>query len=68
MKRFVSPKGSWVEVSGKHQGIFDISYDWLEEGGCCDAMPEFNRDYDEPAIIARCECCEPQVVRLEKQK
>lgn len=29
--------GSTVCVSGKHSGIFDVSFDWVEEkNACCD--------------------------------
>ena len=27
--------GSTVRVSGKHSGIFDIAFDWVEEDNAC---------------------------------
>ena len=55
MRVFVS-KFSRVAVTGKHQGIFTVDFDWLEEDACCDAYPQFNGDFDEPAIEAFCDC------------
>lgn len=35
--------GSIVRVSGKHCGIFEIEFDWLEEdNACCDCEPWLN--------------------------
>ena len=28
--------GSIVRISGKHGGIAEVEFDWLEEGGCFD--------------------------------
>ncbi len=32
--------GSTIRVSGKHGGIVEVSFDWLEEGGCFDCVAE----------------------------
>lgn len=63
---FKSENGSRVKVSGKHMGIYDIEFDWLEEGGCYDAHPEFNGDLNNPEITAYCDCCDPQGVNLKE--
>lgn len=54
---FVSDKGSKVRVFGENLKAFEIDFDWFEEGVCVDAKADFNFDFDEPAIIARCNCC-----------
>jgi len=52
---YVTEHGSWVRTSGKYGGIVEISFDWYEEGDCCDAVPEW--DGGNQCIIARCDCC-----------
>jgi hypothetical protein len=64
--RFESLNGSSVEISGEYLGIYHIDYDWVDEGGCCDARPDFNGDFAEPAIVAYCDCHEPHRVKLER--
>ena len=56
--KFISEKGSTVTISGKYNGIFTIDFDWFEEDACIEMYLQFNKDFDEPAIIASCECCE----------
>lgn len=61
-----SSAGSEVTVSGKHMGIVAIDFDWFEEDGCIEADAEFDRsDPKDPAIIATCECCGTQRVRVK---
>jgi len=62
--KFTSENGSTVEVSGTHQGIFTIDYDWFEECGCPEAEPDFNGDMANPEIIAYCDCHDPHRVKL----
>ena len=68
VRRFVSEKGSTVTVSGKHGGVFDIDWDWFEEDACIESHPTFNKDFEEPAIVASCDCCpdSPFVVTLKE--
>ena len=62
---FVSENGSTLKISGKFNGIYDIDFDWFEEGACCEGHPKFNEDMDEPAIIVYCECCGQQKIKLK---
>jgi len=64
--KFVSAAGSSVVVSGKHHGIYTISWDWFEEGACCDSHPDFNMDFAYPEIIAHCDCHKPVRVKLTR--
>lgn len=43
--------GSTVHVDG---GVFDISFDWVEEGACCESTPSV---YD-GRLCWQCACCE----------
>lgn len=65
--KFKSAAGSTVTVSGKHQGVFTIDFDWFEEGACCDSYPDFNNDFANPAITACCECHEPMRIDLHRE-
>lgn len=58
IRKFVSKAGSTVTITtkeGRHFGAVSINWDWVEEGVCCDAEPDFNFDYSEPAIDASCQ-------------
>ena len=68
VRKFVSKNGSTLTISGKHMGIFNIDFDWFEEDACIEMYPDFNKDYNEPAIIASCKCCNdsPFVVELKE--
>lgn len=63
---FSSENGSTVKVSGKHNGIFDIEFDWFEEGMCCDGHPTFNNDLGDPKIVVYCDCCGTEEISLKK--
>jgi hypothetical protein len=53
-----TPAGSLVEVSGKHNGIVTITFDWFEEGACCKAHPVDDlSDKAEPRLTWSCDCC-----------
>ncbi len=44
--KYETAAGSTVTISGKHSGIFDIAFDWVEEKACFDCKPEYNyRDH-----------------------
>jgi hypothetical protein len=65
-RHYRSKAGSTVTVP--RWGVWEMQWDWLEEGACCDARPSFDDDRDEPAILATCECCDEQripVLRCE---
>ena len=43
--KYRTKAGSTVAVSGKHSGIFEIEFDWLEEqGSCIDCRPSVEED------------------------
>jgi hypothetical protein len=47
--------GSVVSISGEHGGRSVIDFDWLEEGACCDCMPE---PYEQDGILVwHCDEC-----------
>lgn len=59
--------GSRVQVSGKHRGIFTVSFDWWEERACIEATPA--ADVSDPAdawLRWECPCHEPGMARLER--
>jgi len=57
--------GSIVEVSGRYNGIHDITFDWFEEGACCEAYPVAElSSKDEPMLTWSCGCCGSGAVRL----
>lgn len=65
---FESSAGSTVAVSGRHMGIFEIAFDWVEEpGGCVEMHPTFNNDLQEPQIYATCDCHGTLYVPLAKR-
>jgi hypothetical protein len=47
-------------------GIYDVDFDWLEEDGCIEAHPSFNGDFNKPAIVAHCDCCDSQEIKLKE--
>lgn len=48
--------GSTVRISGKHSGISEVSFDWLEEPhACSDCVPEAYPVDD--ALVWHCEVC-----------
>ena len=48
--------GSVVTISGKHGGIIDVDFDWLEEGGCIDCFPALDpREID--YLYWHCDFC-----------
>lgn len=34
--KYRTAEGSTVVISGKHNGIATVEFDWLEENACCD--------------------------------
>lgn len=38
--KYKTEAGSIVVISGKHNGKARVDFDWLEEGGCIDCVPE----------------------------
>lgn len=51
--------GSFVEISGQHRGISEITFDWCEEGACCEAHPVADvSDRRDPLLTWSCDCCE----------
>lgn len=47
--------GSTVTVSGKHSGIFTISFDWFEEDACIECEPHY--DQDNNLLVWDCDYC-----------
>jgi len=44
-----------MTVSGEHGGVSEVSFDWLEEGGCLDCVPDaYDVDGD---LVWHCEEC-----------
>lgn len=57
-RHYRSQSGSTVTVP--RWGVWEIDWDWLEEGACFNAHPSFDDDAGDPAIFATCECCDEQ--------
>ena len=57
MTRYITERGSSVEVSGAYNGIHDILFDWFEEGACCEAHPVAEIHGDDAMLIWSCACC-----------
>ncbi len=56
--------GSTMRVSGQYGGISEVSFDWLEEGGCCDCVAE---PYDDEGdLVWKCEQHEGGRAKWEK--
>jgi hypothetical protein len=69
MSTYRTAAGSLVEVSGAHRGIIAITFDWFEEGACCEAHPcEDLSDAGEPWLRWHCECCGGGYARLARVK
>jgi len=47
--------GSIVEVSGKHSGIFNIDWDWVEEDACDSCEPDV--DHLNERLVWYCDYC-----------
>ncbi|PWB94629.1 hypothetical protein [Methylosinus sporium] len=57
VERYRTAAGSTVEVSGEFRGIFEITFDWLEEGACIEVRSSVTVDLrDEPRLYWRCDC------------
>lgn len=65
VERFRTEWGSVVEVSGEQRGVFEITFDWFEEGACVEARGSATVDLlDEPMLNWRCDCCGEGCARL----
>lgn len=54
--KYKTKNGSIMIISGKHGGIRQTTFDWLEEGGCVECKPEAYDD--EGYLVWRCDYCE----------
>lgn len=53
--KYKTKSGSEMVISGKHGGISRVDFDWLEEGGCLDCVPE---PYDvDGMLVWSCDYC-----------
>ena len=57
--RLTTPRGSTVEISGKHKGIFKIDFDWFEEDhACIDCEVDIDASRDTGWTTLVWGCCE----------
>lgn len=64
--KYKTQAGSTMEITGKHGGISIVEFDWLEEGGCIDCVPE---PYDdEGCLVWSCEECGGGCAQLMKEE
>ena len=47
--------GSTMKISGKHGGIYEVDFDWFEEGGCYNCEPSARED--DGFLVWYCEEC-----------
>ena len=53
--RYRTAAGSEMRVSGNHGGRSEVSFDWLEEGGCLDCQASaYDRD---GMLVWECDEC-----------
>lgn len=67
--KYKTKNDSIIEISGKYSGIARVDFDWLEEGGCIDCIPEpYPEEFDEGdfRLIWYCEHCGGGNAKLEK--
>lgn len=65
-KHYRTAAGSEVEISGKHNGIVTIDFDWFEENACPEARPVADTLHpDDPVLTWCCPCCDPGAARLQ---
>ena len=57
--------GSIVEITGKHCGVVSVDFDWFEEGGCCDCVPEPYPEED--LLVWNCVLCGGGSAKLFKE-
>jgi hypothetical protein len=53
--KYKTKAGSTLSVSGEHGGIYELDFDWVEEGACCDCKPD-PVPYD-GYLVWYCEIC-----------
>ena len=55
MNKYKTKNGSIVVISGKHNGIIEIDFNWIEENNaCCDCEPFVENDM----LIWECKYCD----------
>lgn len=54
--------GSTVTLRGKHGGIVEIDFDWVEEKACCECKPE----YIDGCLSWSCDYCDGGSAGLTK--
>jgi hypothetical protein len=57
--------GSTLTISGKHSGIAEVEFDWLEEGACCDCQANAYPD-DDGFLTWDCDECGGGKAELRK--
>jgi len=68
VEHYTTAKGSTVEVWGAHRGRVTISFDWLEEGACIEAVPDACvANPGDEMLNWSCGCCGSGSARLERQ-
>lgn len=63
-QHFRSDAGSTVTVP--RWGVWELEWDWFEEGACFGSKAAFDDDPDEPAIVWDCGCCDGGRVPLRR--
>ncbi len=63
--KYRTKAGSTMTISGKHGGISDVSFDWVEEDNACvDCQPD---PYDEDGYLTwNCDHCDGGSAKLER--
>ena len=53
--KYITNNGSTMTITGKHGGISEVNFNWLDEGACIDCEPE---PYDEDGHLTwHCVIC-----------
>lgn len=53
---YITQAGSIVRISGKHSGIAEVDFDWLEEDACIDCKPNPYPEDDGDSLILTWSC------------
>lgn len=62
--KYKTAAGSTMTVTGKHGGISEVEFDWVEEDACIDCVPEL---YDDNGyLVWTCRRCSGGSAKLER--
>jgi len=68
---YSTKNGSRVTIFGKRNGCSQVDFDWFEEGGCVDCIPQpYPEKYDnnDVRLVWHCDVCGGGSAKLYKDK